>query len=75
MIAVISLNHQSFFSKKTNWVVGSWDNIKHSDVTSNEIVVFVSGHDIFGKTMVLSVFPEFNAIIAFAATLLISMSL
>ena len=34
-----------------------------------------SGHDIFGKTMVLAVFPELYAIIAFAATFLISMSL
>ncbi|HQQ03137.1 MAG TPA: V-type ATP synthase subunit K, partial [Bacteroidales bacterium] len=31
--------------------------------------------DVFGKTMVLAVFPELYAIIAFAATFIVSASL
>ncbi len=36
------------------------------------LVGIASGHDVFGKTMVLAVFPELYAIVAFAATFLIS---
>ncbi|NBC09320.1 MAG: V-type ATP synthase subunit K, partial [Bacteroidetes bacterium] len=33
------------------------------------------GYDVFGKTMVLAVFPELYAIVAFAATFLINAGL
>ncbi|MFA8435322.1 MAG: V-type ATP synthase subunit K [Marinifilaceae bacterium] len=49
--------------------------LNQGGVTSNGIAGIGSGHDIFGKTMVLAVFPELYAIIAFAATFLISLGL
>ncbi len=48
---------------------------KQGGVTSNGIAAIGSGHDVFGNTMVLAVFPELYAIIAFAATFLISTTL
>ncbi len=56
-------------------VVGLFSAIYQGGVTANGIAGIGSGHDIFGKTMVLAVFPELYAIIAFAATFLISMGL
>ncbi|MCE4565072.1 V-type ATP synthase subunit K [Maribellus sp. CM-23] len=56
-------------------IVGFFSALNQGSVTSNGIAGIGSGHDIFGKTMVLAVFPELYAIIAFAATFLISMSL
>ncbi len=44
-------------------------------VTSNGIAAIGSGHDVFGNTMILAVFPELYAIIAFAAAFLISTTL
>ncbi len=44
-------------------------------VCANGIASIASGYDVFGKTMVLAVFPELYAIIAFAATFLISSGL
>ncbi|HKI89031.1 MAG TPA: hypothetical protein VKA38_08395 [Draconibacterium sp.] len=55
--------------------VGFFSALNQGEVTSNGIAGIGSGYDIFGKTMVLAVFPELYAIIAFAATFLISMSL
>lgn len=55
--------------------VGFYSALNQGEVTSNGIVGIGAGYDIFGKTMVLAVFPELYAIIAFAATFLISMSL
>ena len=55
--------------------VGFFSALNQGDVTSNGIAGIGSGHDIFGKTMVLAVFPELYAIIAFAATFLISAGL
>ncbi len=52
--------------------VGLMSGIKQGSVCANGIAGIGSGHDIFGKTMVLAVFPELYAIIAFAATFLIS---
>jgi V/A-type H+-transporting ATPase subunit K len=44
-------------------------------VCANGIATIASGYDVFGKTMVLAVFPELYAIVAFAATFLISTGL
>ncbi len=44
-------------------------------VTSNGIASIGDGHDVFGNTLILAVFPELYAIIAFAATFLIASSL
>jgi V/A-type H+-transporting ATPase subunit K len=55
--------------------VGLFSAIKQGGVTSNGIAAIGSGNDVFGNTMILAVFPELYAIIAFAATFLISTSL
>jgi len=55
--------------------VGLLSATKQGGVTSNGIAAIGSGHDVFGNTMILAVFPELYAIIAFAATFLISTSL
>ncbi|MFW5821222.1 MAG: V-type ATP synthase subunit K [Bacteroidota bacterium] len=55
--------------------VGLFSARKQGGVTSNGIAAIGSGHDVFGNTMVLAVFPELYAIIAFAATFLISTTL
>lgn len=55
--------------------VGFFSALNQGEVTSNGIAGIGSGYDIFGKTMVLAVFPELYAIIAFAATFIIGTSL
>jgi len=53
-------------------LVGLWSARWQGGVTANGIAGIGSGHDVFGNTMILAVFPELYAIIAFAATFLIS---
>ncbi|MDP2187163.1 MAG: hypothetical protein Q8J69_00640 [Sphingobacteriaceae bacterium] len=53
-------------------VVGLFSAMQQGQVTAHGIEGMASGHDVFGKTMVLAVFPELYAIVAFAATFLIS---
>lgn len=55
--------------------VGLLSAMKQGTVTSNGIAAIGSGHDVFGNTLILAVFPELYAIIAFAATFLISASI
>jgi V/A-type H+-transporting ATPase subunit K len=55
--------------------VGLVSAIFQGHVIANGIVGIGSGHDLFGKTMVLAVYPELYAIVAFAATFLISSGL
>ncbi|HAL65565.1 MAG TPA: V-type ATP synthase subunit K [Bacteroidales bacterium] len=55
--------------------VGLYSAIRQGQVCANGIAGIGSGYDVFGKTMVLAVFPELYAIIAFAATFLVSASL
>jgi len=49
--------------------------IQQGMVVSNGISAIGSGHDVFGNTLILAVFPELYAIIAFAATFLIASGL
>lgn len=56
-------------------LVGLMSAIKQGEVSAHGIEGIGSGYDVFGKTMVLAVFPELYAIIAFAATFLISAGL
>ncbi|NLU39399.1 MAG: V-type ATP synthase subunit K [Bacteroidales bacterium] len=49
--------------------------IRQGQVCANGIAGIGSGYDLFGKTLILAVFPELYAIIAVAATFLISGSL
>lgn len=46
--------------------------IRQGQVCANGIAAIGAGHNVFGSTMILAVFPELYAIIAFAATFLIS---
>ncbi|MBL7966820.1 MAG: V-type ATP synthase subunit K [Prolixibacteraceae bacterium] len=55
--------------------VGLVSAIFQGHVIANGIIGIGAGHDIFGKTMVLAVYPELYAIVAFAATFLISSGL
>ena len=56
-------------------LVGLLSAIRQGQVCANGIAGIGSGYDVFGKTMILAVFPELYAIIAFAATFLIGSSL
>jgi len=49
--------------------------IQQGQICASGINTIALGHDVFGKTMVLAVFPELYAIIAFAGTFLIQGSL
>jgi V/A-type H+-transporting ATPase subunit K len=49
--------------------------IKQGSICANGIAGIGAGYDVFGKTMILAVFPELYAIVAFAATFLISSGL
>ncbi len=55
--------------------VGLFSAMKQGSVTSNGIAAIGSGNNVFGSTMILAVFPELYAIIAFAATFIISTTL
>jgi V/A-type H+/Na+-transporting ATPase subunit K len=53
-------------------IVGLISGIKQGQVCANGIAAIGSGYNVFGNTLVLGVFPELYAIIAFAATFLVS---
>lgn len=55
--------------------VGLMSAIRQGQVCANGIAGIGAGYDVFGKTMVLAVFPELYAIVAFAATFIISAGL
>lgn len=56
-------------------LVGLISGMKQGEVSAQGIEGIGSGYDVFGKTMVLAVFPELYAIVAFAATFLLAGSL
>jgi len=56
-------------------IVALFSALKQGSVTENGIAGIGSGYDIFGKTMILAVFPELYAIMAFAVTFNISTSI
>lgn len=53
-------------------LVGLLSGIRQGQVCANGIAGIGAGYDVFGKTMVLAVFPELYAIVAFAATFIIN---
>ncbi len=53
-------------------IVGLLSGIRQGMVCANGIAAIGSGHNVFGNTIILAVFPELYAIVAFAATFLIS---
>ena len=46
--------------------------IRQGQVCANGIIGIGAGYDVFGKTLILAVFPELYAIVAVAATFMIS---
>jgi len=56
-------------------LVGLISAMQQGKVCANGIAGIGAGFDVFGRTMVLAVFPELYAIVAFAATFLISSGL
>jgi V/A-type H+/Na+-transporting ATPase subunit K len=56
-------------------LVGLISAMQQGRVCANGIAGIGAGYDVFGRTMVLAVFPELYAIVAFAATFLISAGL
>ncbi len=51
-------------------IVGLFSAVKQASLVANGIVEMGNGHDVFGRTMILGVFPELYAILAFAAAFL-----
>lgn len=51
--------------------VGLLSAIRQGQVCANGIVGIGGGYDVFGKTLILAVFPELYAIVAVAATFMI----
>ena len=55
--------------------VSIWASLRQASISANGIAAIGSGHDLFGKSLILAAFPELYAIIAVAATFLISISI
>ena len=51
-------------------LVGYLSAIRQAAICSNGVNEMSNGQDVFGKTMILAVFPELYAILSFAATFL-----
>ena len=51
-------------------IVGFYSVIKQASLVANGINEMANGNDVFGKTLILGVFPELYAILAFAAAFL-----
>ena len=56
-------------------VVGLVSAIRQGQLCANGITAIGNGHNVFGKTITLSVFPELYAIIALLVTIMISSTL
>lgn len=56
-------------------IVGYFSALQQSKVVANGIESMGQGNDVFGKTLILAVYPELYAIIAFATVFLISTSI
>jgi len=56
-------------------LVGLFSAIRQAQVCANGISAIGAGHNVFGGTMVLAVFPELYAIVALAATFLMGSAL
>jgi V/A-type H+-transporting ATPase subunit K len=52
-------------------IVGLLSAIRQGQVCANGIAGIGAGYDVFGKTLILAVFPELYAIVALAATFMI----
>ncbi|MGL5683738.1 MAG: V-type ATP synthase subunit K [Marinifilaceae bacterium] len=55
--------------------VGLFSSIRQGQVCANGIIGIGAGYDVFGRTLILAVFPELYAIVAVAATFMVSTSI
>ncbi|MFO7810442.1 MAG: V-type ATP synthase subunit K [Candidatus Delongbacteria bacterium] len=53
-------------------IVALFSAVQQGGIAANGVAGIGQGHDVFGKTLVLAVFPELYAIVAFAAAFLIN---
>ena len=56
-------------------LVGLFSAIRQGQVCANGIAAIGQGHNVFGNTLILAVFPELYAIVALAATFLMGSAL
>ncbi|MCW3805318.1 V-type ATP synthase subunit K [Plebeiibacterium marinum] len=56
-------------------LVGLFSALRQGQVCANGIAGIGAGHDVFGNTLILAVFPELYAILGFAAAFMISISI
>ncbi|MPN19494.1 hypothetical protein SDC9_166864 [bioreactor metagenome] len=56
-------------------IVALFSAIRQANICANGIASIGSGHDVFGTTMILAVFPELYAILALLVLILITGSL
>ena len=64
-----------FFAGLIMGAVNVFASLRQASISANGIAAIGNGHDIFGKTLILAVFPELYAIVALAATFMIGASL
>ena len=55
-------------------LVGLFSAIRQGQVCANGIAGIAQGHDVFGKTLILAVFPELYAIVALAGVFLMGVA-
>jgi len=60
-----------FFAGLALGAVNLFSCFRQAQVCANGIAAIGSGHDVFGKTLILAAFPELYCIVALAATFLI----
>lgn len=73
--SIAPLAASAIFGAGLIFVVATYAAIRQGQICANGIAEIASGNDVFGKTMILAVFPELYSILAFAAAFLISNSL
>lgn len=73
--AITPLAASGVFAAGLLFVVATYAAIRQGQICANGIAEIASGNDVFGKTMILAVFPELYSILAFAAAFLISSKL
>jgi len=56
-------------------VVNLFASLRQASVCANAISTIGGGHDIFGKALIIAVYPELYGIVSLAATFMVSISL
>jgi V/A-type H+-transporting ATPase subunit K len=71
MFQAVAIFFVGLMMAAVNWFA----TIRQAGVCANGIEAIGNGHDVFGKTLILAVFPELYSIIALAAAFMIGASL